>query len=64
MTKADWYRWSQNTFLFLIPALLVVLSEGLKLLPENAEYGAVALYLVNILMDLLKKYKQEHTYRM
>lgn len=54
----DWKKIGQNALVFLAPALLVLLGDLTKALPEwfDGAYLVVALYVVNILVDALRKF--------
>lgn len=54
----DWKRWAKNALVFAAPALLVLLADFTKSLPEwfTGVWLIIALYVVNTLTDLLRKF--------
>lgn len=62
LRKEDVQKWLWNAFIFAIPALLVLLASLKDVIPVDASWGVVALYLVNVLTDLLKKWMNENRY--
>ena len=60
LNKEDLLKVGKNALIFMAPALLVLLGDVLKALPEwvNGPYLIIALWLVNTLVDLLRKFVQ------
>ncbi len=56
LLKTDIKAWLKNTLVFLAPALLVLIASAIKELPADAKYGVVVLYVLNVLMDILRKF--------
>ena len=56
LNKDDLKKWAKNALIFLAPALLVLLASVSASLPKDVQWGVVALYVVNILTDLLRKF--------
>lgn len=56
LNKADIQRWLTNTLIFAGPALLVLLASAAKIVPTDSQYAVVALFVINVATDLLKKY--------
>lgn len=54
--SADWQKWGYNALLFLAPALLVLLASVVDVIPSDWKYGAVALYVLNLVTDWLRKW--------
>ena len=58
LNKADVKKWLNNTLVFAAPALLVFFSSIQAGVPLKDALGAVYLWLLNTVIDLLKKYLQ------
>lgn len=56
LDKRDVEVWAKNALIFLGPALLVLLGSVIEAIPQDWKYGAVALYALNIVTDLLRKF--------
>ncbi len=56
LNHRDIQQWAYNIFVFLVPALLVVVASLEQIIPTSAQYGALALFLCNAITDLLRKY--------
>ena len=69
MNKADWNKWVHNLLVFLAPLGIIYLTSLLGVLntpdhrlviedlyPTQMVIGAIALYLVNAMLDLLRKF--------
>ena len=60
--REDIKKWGKNALLFLIPAIIVLLGSVADLVPKDASYGVILLYILNLATDALKKYRQENKY--
>lgn len=58
LNTAEWKVWGRNTLIFLAPVILVFLGELVKAVPKDWQYGALVLYLLNIGIDLFRKWFQ------
>lgn len=56
LNKEDVKKWLKNALVFLGPAILVLLVSISDALPKDAQWGIVALYVVNLVTDLLRKF--------
>lgn len=56
LNRADYIKWGQNALIFLAPALVVLVSSVIKVVPADWKFGAIALYLLNVLVDILRKW--------
>lgn len=56
LNKEDVTKWLTNTAIFLAPALLVFLTAIQAGMPVKQAMLAVYTYLLNVVIDLLKKY--------
>lgn len=67
LTKVDWNKWRRNSALFLAPLGVIyvafvttnVNTEGIAwsdFVPNNAVLTALALYVLNTIMDFLRKF--------
>ncbi len=63
LNEYDWKRWLHNASVFMVPVALLFLAELVKLVPDGWQYGALALYLLNVLQDIVRKWASENTYR-
>ena len=59
VNKADLKKWSSNTLIFLAPALVVLLASFKDVIPQEASWGVIALFTVNVLTDFLRKLMKE-----
>lgn len=62
LRREDINKWFKNALVFAIPALLVLVASFRDIIPIDASWGVVALYLLNVGTDLLKKWKDENKY--
>ena len=62
LRKEDIAKWLRNALIFSGPAILVLLADLRELIPENAAWGALALALYGMAVDLFKKWMQENRY--
>jgi len=60
LNSEDFKRSLRNAFVFAAPALLLLLADVIKALPEwiNGPWLLVALWVVNWITDLLRKFIQ------
>ena len=63
LKKEDLLKVLRNSLIFLGPALLVLVPAIAKQIPVEAGYGALALYILNTLADLLRKYLSVNKYK-
>lgn len=58
LSQRDWKKVATNALVFAAPALLVLLADLLQALPGwlDGPYLILALWLVNTLTDLIRKY--------
>lgn len=56
LKNMDWKKLLKNAIIFLGPALLVVGASAISAIPSDWRYGAMTLYILNILLDMLRKY--------
>lgn len=59
LRREDYVKWGRNALIFAGPALLVLLASFQDLIPDGASWGVVALYLINTLTDLFRKWLNE-----
>lgn len=52
----------KNSLIFAAPALIVLAASFKDLIPEGAEWGVLALYVLNLVTDLFKKWVSENKY--
>ena len=62
LTKQDVVKWSKNALIFSAPALLVFLTQIQAGVPIDDAMSAVYLWLLNTLVDLVRKFIQENKY--
>lgn len=51
----DWKSVLKNSAIFAAPALLVLIATLIQVIPPTWKYGALTLYILNILTNILKK---------
>ena len=56
LNRQDVEKWAKNALIFAAPALLVLIASTIDAIPKDWQYGAVALYLLNLAADILRKY--------
>ncbi len=56
LNRADWKRWGKNALIFLGPTLIVLFTSISEQIPKDWAFGAVLLYLLNLALDLLRKF--------
>jgi hypothetical protein len=62
LIKEDYQKWAKNVLIFASPALLVLFADLSEFVPKNAAWGALALALYGIGIDLFKKWLKENRY--
>lgn len=62
LRKEDVIKWARNAFIFAGPALLVLLASFGDLIPLEAVWGTVALYLLNTVTDITRKWLNANRY--
>ena len=63
LKKEDLSKWGKNALIFATPALLVLLGDAVKIVPVDWKYGAMALYVLNLVVDILRKWISVNKYR-
>ena len=63
LVKEDYKKWLINALIFLGPALVVLIGSVIDILPKDAKWYAVAIYLANTVLDLFQKWLKEHKYQ-
>lgn len=63
LNSYDWKKWMYNASVFFVPVALVFIAELVKLVPSDWQWGALALYVLNLLTDLIKKWANQNQYR-
>ena len=63
MLSQDWGKVGKNALIFAGPALLVLIASFVDVLPKEGVWVPVVLYLLNVLMDILKKFLAESVYK-
>lgn len=63
LIKEDWIAAGKRALIFLAPFLLVLIPEIISQLPKEAAYYTIALFLLNRLTDLLRRYVSATTYK-
>jgi len=63
LNQYDFSKWLYNAIVFLIPVGLVFIGELSKIVPDDWKYGALVLYALNVLTDIVKKWASTNTYK-
>lgn len=63
LKREDVKKWAYNAFIFAIPALLVLIASFKDIIPVDASWGVLALYALNLIADILRKYVGENKYK-
>lgn len=56
LNSKDINNWKENALKFLVPFLLVFIPAVIQVIPTEWKYGALVLYVLNVLYDLLRKF--------
>lgn len=62
MIAQDWQKWIKNSLIFAGPALIVLVASIIEVIPQEGIWGAIVLYLLNVITDLLKKFLSQNKY--
>ena len=60
--KEDVLKWGRNALIFAAPALLVLLASFRELIPMEAVWGVLALYILNLVTDFFRKWLNQNKY--
>jgi hypothetical protein len=63
LIRADVLQSLRNALVFAGPAVLVLLASFVEIVPAEARYGALALFVLNYATDLLRKFLSENRYQ-
>ncbi|OGY24248.1 MAG: hypothetical protein A2Y57_04145 [Candidatus Woykebacteria bacterium RBG_13_40_7b] len=56
LNKEDLAHWAKNALIFAGPALVVLVASIRDVVPKDASWAVVALYILNVATDLLRKW--------
>jgi hypothetical protein len=56
LNKNDLSLWGRNALIFAGPALIVLAASFKDIIPKEAEWGAMALFALNLITDLIRKF--------
>ena len=56
INREDTGKWLKNALIFAIPALIVLVASFKEIIPDGAVWAPIALYVINVATDLLRKY--------
>ena len=62
LIKQDLLKWGKNALIFAAPMLVVFLTSIQAGQPLNEALNVVWLYMLNVFIDLLKKFVKENKY--
>lgn len=60
MSKEDWIAAGKQALLFLGPALLVLIASTVEIIPSDWKYGALTLFALNRVYDLLLRFLKDN----
>jgi hypothetical protein len=63
LINKDWEKWAYNASIFFVPVALVFVGELVKIVPQDWQYGALVLYILNVVTDLIKKWASTNSYK-
>lgn len=63
LSKQDWKAAGKQALIFLGPALVVLLASTVEVVPADAKYGVLVLFLLNRITDLLRRYLADNSKR-
>jgi len=58
LNVADVKNWLRNALIFACPAILVLLASFRNLVPADASWAVVALFVLNLVTDAVRKFVQ------
>lgn len=61
LSKTDWVLAGKQALIFLGPALLVLIASVVEVVPNDAKYGVIVLFLLNRITDLLRRYLADNS---
>ena len=61
--KQDWSKWLKNLFIFSIPSILSLINYLTGAIKVDPKWYPVFIMVANALIDWLKKYASEHSYK-
>ena len=61
LNKTDAKKWGKNTLIFLAPVLLSALLTLVNEIPKEATWGIIALFVVNVVIDLVRKFISDNS---
>jgi hypothetical protein len=56
LNGADYKRVLKNAVVFLAPAIVVLLASLRNIVPADASWAVVALFVLNVVTDLIRKF--------
>lgn len=56
LNETDIKKVANNALIFAAPAILVLLASFRDIVPKDAAWGVVALFVVNVVTDLFRKW--------
>ena len=63
LIKSDWVAAGKRALIFLAPYLLVLIPVVIEQMPKEWVYSATALFILNRLTDLLRRFMTETRYK-
>lgn len=61
LSKEDLRQAVKEAVIFLGPALLVLIASTMQAIPADWKYGAVVLFLLNRVTDLIRRFLADNT---
>jgi septal ring factor EnvC (AmiA/AmiB activator) len=61
LNKSDAKKWAKNTAIFFAPVLLTALLTLVNEIPKEATWGVIALFVVNVVIDLVRKFIKDNS---
>jgi membrane protein YdbS with pleckstrin-like domain len=56
LNGVDLARVLKNALIFLAPALIVLIASFQNIVPKDASWAVVALFVLNVVTDLIRKF--------
>ena len=56
LNGVDFKRILRNALIFLAPALIVLIASFRDIVPQDANWAVVALFVLNVATDLVRKF--------
>ena len=60
LNKEDFKKFVKNALIFGAPIIVAVIASLVNVIPQDAKYYALAIYVINLALDLVKKWYSDN----